>query len=66
VDGASLARVDFFVTPDDQIYVNEINTMPGFTPISVFPKVWVATGLPYPELVSRMIDTAIRRGTGLH
>jgi D-alanine-D-alanine ligase len=66
VDGASLARVDFFVTPDDQIYVNEINTMPGFTPISMFPKVWAATGLPYPELVSRMIDTAIRRGTGLH
>ncbi len=66
VDGASLARVDFFLTPDDQIYLNEINTMPGFTPISMFPKVWAATGLSYPELISRLISTALRRGTGLH
>ncbi len=66
VDGASLARVDFFLTPDDRIFVNEINTMPGFTPISMFPKVWAATGLSYPDLISRLISTALRRGTGLH
>ncbi|MGH3430020.1 MAG: D-alanine--D-alanine ligase family protein, partial [Mycobacteriales bacterium] len=66
VDGSSLARVDFFLDSEDRVYVNEINTMPGFTPTSVFPRVWAATGLPYPELVSRLVATAVRRGTGLH
>jgi D-alanine-D-alanine ligase len=66
VDGSSLARVDFFLDSEDRVYVNEINTMPGFTPTSVFPRVWAATGLPYRELVSRLVATAARRGTGLH
>lgn len=66
LDCAGLARVDFFVTPDNEVYLNEINTMPGFTPISLFPRMWAASGLDYPKLVSRLIRTALRRGTGLH
>jgi D-alanine-D-alanine ligase len=66
LDCAGLARVDFFVTADDRIYLNEINTMPGFTPTSMFPLMWAATGLEYPKVVDRLIRTALRRGTGLH
>src|SRR6266545_598923 len=55
LDCAGLARVDFFVRPDGSILVNELNTMPGFTPISMFPRVWAATGIDYPELVDRLI-----------
>ncbi len=60
-----LARVDFFVLPDERVVVNEINTMPGFTPSSMFPRMWDATGLSYPELVDRLIQLALHRGTGL-
>lgn len=66
LDCAGLARVDFFVTPGFDVYLNEINTMPGFTSTSMFPRVWAATGLEYPKLVSRLVRTALRRGTGLH
>ena len=66
LDCAGLARVDFFVTPDLKVYLNEINTMPGFTSTSMFPRMWAATGLEYPKLVSRLIRTALRRGSGLH
>jgi D-alanine-D-alanine ligase len=66
LDCAGLARVDFFVTPQLDVYLNEINTMPGFTPTSMFPRMWAATGLEYPKLVSRLVRTALRRGTGLH
>jgi D-alanine-D-alanine ligase len=66
LDCAGLARVDFFVTPELDIYLNEINTMPGFTPTSMFPRMWAETGLEYPKLVSRLIRTAFNRGTGLH
>ncbi|HET6211431.1 MAG TPA: D-alanine--D-alanine ligase family protein, partial [Micromonosporaceae bacterium] len=66
VDCAGLARVDFFVTPELDVYLNEINTMPGFTPTSMFPRMWAASGLEYPKLVSRLIRTAMRRGSGLH
>jgi D-alanine-D-alanine ligase len=66
LDCAGLARVDFFVTPELDVYLNEINTMPGFTPTSMFPRMWAATGLEYPKLVNRLIRTALRRGTGLH
>ena len=52
--------------PELEVYLNEINTMPGFTPTSMFPRMWAATGLEYPKLVSRLIRTALRRGTGLH
>jgi D-alanine-D-alanine ligase len=66
IDCAGLARVDFFVTEDLRVYLNEINTMPGFTRTSMFPRMWAATGLEYPKLVTRLIRTAQRRGTGLH
>lgn len=56
VGAAGLGRIDFFVTEDDTIFVNEINTMPGFTQISMYPKLWEASGLPYRELLDRLID----------
>ena len=59
---AGLARVDFFVRPDGSFVINEVNTMPGFTPISMFPRMWAATGIAYPELVDRLIASALRRG----
>jgi D-alanine-D-alanine ligase len=59
-----LARVDFFYTPAGTILVNEINTMPGMTPTSGFPMMWAATGLPLPQLVDRIIQTALRKRSG--
>jgi len=62
IDAKGLARVDFFVDRrDETIYVNEINTMPGFTPISMYPKLWDASGVPYPELIDRLIGLALER-----
>jgi D-alanine-D-alanine ligase len=60
-----LARVDFFVLPDGRVVINEINTMPGFTPSSMFPRMWAASGMDYPALVDRLLQLALRRGTGL-
>ena len=60
VDGKGLARVDFFVTPSGELVVNELNTMPGFTPISMFPKCWVASGLSYGDLISELIEAGLR------
>jgi D-alanine-D-alanine ligase len=60
-----LARVDFFLLGDGRLVVNEINTMPGFTPTSMFPRMWAATGVSYPELVDRLLQLALRRRTGL-
>lgn len=60
-----LARVDFFLTDAGDILVNEINTMPGFTPVSMYPRMWQATGLGYPELVDRLLRLALTRPTGL-
>jgi D-alanine-D-alanine ligase len=60
-----LARVDFFVLPDDRVVINEINTMPGFTPSSMFPRMWAASGLPYSLLVDRLIQLALQRDIGL-
>jgi D-alanine-D-alanine ligase len=65
LDCAGLARVDFFVGPAGELVINEVNTMPGFTPISMFPRAWAATGIAYPDLLTRLIDTALERGTGL-
>ena len=56
-----MARVDFFVADDGRIYVNEINTIPGFTKISMYPKLWEASGLPYGQLIERLIDLAVER-----
>lgn len=61
VDGQGLARIDFFVTPDGQLVVNELNTMPGFTPISMFPKCWIASGLSYGDLITELIETGLER-----
>lgn len=60
-----LARVDSFVAPDGTVTLNEINTMPGFTPTSMFPVMWQATGLPYADLVDELIQLALQRPTGL-
>ena len=60
-----LARVDFFVMPDGSLVINELNTMPGFTPTSMYPQLWAATGMSYPELVDRLVQLALRRDTGL-
>ncbi|MBW3094469.1 D-alanine--D-alanine ligase [Bifidobacterium sp. 64T4] len=60
VDGAGLSRVDTFVTPDGTVMVNEINTMPGFTPISMYPKAWEASGIGYTELITRLIEGVLR------
>ena len=62
VDCTGLARVDFLMEPKShKIFVNEINTMPGFTAISMYPKMWVASGVPYPELIDRLIQLGIER-----
>ncbi len=59
-----LARVDFFLTKDGPV-INEINTMPGFTTISMYPRMWGASGVDYPTLLGTMVETALARGTGL-
>ena len=64
VDCQGLARVDFFLTEDGPV-VNEINTMPGFTTISMYPRMWAASGVDYPMLLATMVETALKRGTGL-
>jgi len=58
---SGLARVDFFVTATGTLIVNEVNTMPGFTPISMYPKMWAESGVPYPELIDRLVATALAR-----
>ena len=65
LDVQGLARVDFFVGPNGELTVNEVNTMPGFTPISMFPRAWAVTGLDFQTLLTTMVETAIARGTGL-
>ena len=65
VGAEGIARVDTFVAPDGQVVVNEINTMPGFTPISMYPQLWEASGLAYPDLIDELIQLALERSTGL-
>jgi D-alanine-D-alanine ligase len=65
LDCQGLARVDFFVGPDGTLVINELNTMPGFTPTSAYPKMWAVTGMDYRTLLSTLVDTALARGTGL-
>ncbi|MEU5608980.1 D-alanine--D-alanine ligase family protein [Streptomyces sparsogenes] len=60
-----LVRADFFLLDSGEFVINEINTMPGFTPISMYPRMWEASGVSYPELVDRLIQAALRRSTGL-
>ncbi len=62
LDLSGLARVDFFLEKESgQVYINEVNTLPGFTEISMYPKLWEASGLPYPQLLDRLIELAIER-----
>src|SRR5581483_9852621 len=62
VDCSGLARVDFLMDPKTRkIYLNEINTMPGFTAISMYPKLWAATGLQYPDLIEKLIRLGLER-----
>ncbi|MFI2241333.1 D-alanine--D-alanine ligase family protein [Streptomyces chrestomyceticus] len=60
-----LVRADFFLQDNGEFVINEINTLPGFTPISMYPRMWQETGVSYPELVDRLIQAALRRSTGL-
>ncbi|CAM3202162.1 D-alanine--D-alanine ligase family protein [Mycobacterium intermedium] len=64
IDCQGLARVDFFLTDNGPV-INEINTMPGFTTISMYPRMWAASGVDYPTLLATMVDTALARGVGL-
>jgi D-alanine-D-alanine ligase len=57
----AMARVDLFLHHDGTFLVNEVNTIPGFTPISMYPRLWEATGVPYPELLDRLIELALAR-----
>ena len=61
IDCAGMARADFFVLESGEIYINELNTIPGFTRISMYPKLWEASGLPYAALIDRLIELAIER-----
>jgi D-alanine-D-alanine ligase len=60
-----LARVDCFYTDDGRVLLNEINTMPGFTPHSMYPRMWAASGLPYGDLVDELVQLALARRVGL-
>ena len=64
IDGRGLARVDFFLTEDGPL-INEVNTMPGFTTISMYPRMWAASGVDYQTLLATMVDTALSGGMGL-
>jgi D-alanine-D-alanine ligase len=65
IEAEGLARVDFFLDADGRVVINEINTMPGFTPTSMFPRLWAESGIDYPTLVNRLLTLALTRPTGL-
>ena len=65
LDAQGLARVDFFVRPGGEVVINEVNTLPGFTPISMYPRMWQESGVSYQQLVDRLIQAALDRPTGL-
>lgn len=65
IEGEGLCRADFFVADDGRVIVNEVNTMPGFTPISMYPRMWAASGLDYTELLDELITLALERPVGL-
>ena len=65
LDCAGLARVDFFYRPDeDTLFLNELNTIPGFTPYSMYTKLWEYSGIPYPQLVEELVRLALERHPG--
>ena len=61
IDGSGLSRVDFFLRNDGELLVNEINTLPGLTDVSGFPKMWAASGIPFPKVIDQLIELAIER-----
>ena len=62
LDCAGLARCDFLLEKETgEVFINELNTMPGFTPISMYPKLWAASGLSYPDLIDRLLELALER-----
>jgi len=61
IDGSGLSRVDFFLRPDGSLLLNEINTLPGLTDVSGFPKMWAASGIPFPQVIDQLIELAIER-----
>jgi D-alanine-D-alanine ligase len=61
IDCAGMSRVDFFLLPDGSVLLDEVNTIPGFTPISMFPRLWQLAGLSYSQLISRLVDLALER-----
>jgi D-alanine-D-alanine ligase len=61
IDGKGLSRVDFFLKSDGSLIIEEINTIPGFTPASMYPRLWEAAGVSYSELVTRLVDLALER-----
>lgn len=65
LDAEGISRADFFYTDDGEIVINEVNTMPGFTPVSMYPRMWTATGMGYTELITELITLALQRPTGL-
>ena len=65
VDGEGLCRADFFYTEDGRLVINEVNTMPGFTPISMYKTMWENTGLAYGDLIDELISLALERPLGL-
>ncbi|MGQ1796916.1 D-alanine--D-alanine ligase family protein [Kocuria oceani] len=65
LDGEGLCRADFFYTPDGRVVINEVNTMPGFTPISMYPRMWAASGLAYARLIDELLGLAMERPVGL-
>jgi D-alanine-D-alanine ligase len=58
-------RADFFLQDNGEFVINEINTLPGFTPISMYPRMWQESGVSYPELIDRLLQAALHRSTGL-
>lgn len=63
LDASGLVRADFFVTENDDVYINEVNTMPGFTPVSMYPQLWQHTGVSYRELIDKLVNLGIERHT---
>jgi D-alanine-D-alanine ligase len=66
IDCAGMARVDFFLPPDGRPVLNEINTIPGFTRISMYPRLWQIAGLSYPDLITRLIELGLERHAETH
>ena len=61
IDASGLSRVDFFLRPDGELLVNEVNTLPGLTDVSGFPKMWEATGIPFTKVINQLVELAIER-----